>query len=310
MTRVSCPAGLVCASLMLALGACQSQPQSPPPAAPVAEPTQSATPAPSAAAEPPAPPTCGQIDCLLFDSAQEAFAHVLASEPLVVAVGETHAQQGTEALASTTHRFTENLLPMFEHRASDLVLELWVADGKCGQQEQRVAQQQKPVTETQSKGNQNEFLALGNKAKSLGIRPHVLRPSCEEYDAIVSAEDDAIVKMLEMIARLTTTMVRAILERNQKQRTERMVIAYGGIVHNDLVPRAGREAWSFGPALKSLVQGRYVEVDLIVPEYIKDEPPWTSLGWTERFDRSAHPDRARLLQPSPGSYVLVFPNSE
>lgn len=302
-------AATVTVGVVVVVASCQNPAQSEPPVTPTPAPPPpvETTPTPSAAAQPPASPTCGQIDCLLFDSAADAFAHVLATKPLVVAVGETHAQKGTEALTSTTHRFTENLLPLLAHQASDLVLELWVADGKCGRREQEVAQQQKPVTETQSKGNQNEFLALGNKAESLGIRPHVLRPTCEEYEAIVSAGDDAIVQMLEMIARLTTKLVDAILDRNQRQGAERVVITYGGIVHNDLVPRPGREKWSYGPALKSRVQGRYVEVDLIVPEYIKDAPPWTSLDWTKRFDRTVHADRARLLQPSPGSYVLVFP---
>jgi len=115
--------------------------------------------------------------------------------------------------------------------------------------------------------------------------------------------------MLAMIARLTAVMVKAILQRNEKQGARKAVVAYGGIMHNDLLPRPGREQYSFGPKLHAHTDGSYIEVDLIVPEYIKDEPPWTSLGWVSGFDRNQHPDKARLLNPGAGSYVLVFPNT-
>ena len=41
----------------------------------------------------------------------------------------------------------------------------------------------------------------------------------------------------------------------------------------------------------------------------EDEPPWTSLEWVSGFDKNEHPDKTRLLNPGPGSYVLVFPNT-
>jgi hypothetical protein len=284
------------------------------PAAPSAPPARArATPSPPAAEptapEPPAEIRCGKIACQLFDRPEQALAAVLQSRPLVVAVGETHAQAGTEHVQSTTSRFTEKLLPLFASRTSDLVLELWVASGECGERETEVAERQQPVTETQAQSNQNEFLTLGRQASALGIRPHILRPSCEQYEAIVDAGEDAIVKMLEMIADLTAVMVKAIVERNQRQGIEKVVLAYGGIVHNDVRPREGRERWSFGPRLRSLAQGRYVELDLIVPEYIKDGPPWSSLGWVADFDQAQHAGKVRLLSPGPDSYVLVFASS-
>ena len=299
---------------MLLVGAgCSCAPPSPtgPPPRSTAQAPAPAPTAPTApqTSAPASRPTCGKIACLLFDTPQQAFASVLQAEPLIVAVGETHAQKGTEQIPSTTQRFTEQLLPVLKERASDLVLELWVADGSCGASEQRVARKQTPVTETQAEGNRNEFLALGNKSQSLGIRPHVLRPSCEEYTSIVAAGEDAVAEMLAMIARLTAAMVKAILKRNEEQGTSEVVVAYGGIMHNDLRPRPGREQWSFGPALHAHAAGSYAEVDLIVPEYIKDGPPWTSLDWVSGFDKNEHPDKARLLNPGAGSYVLVFPSS-
>ena len=249
------------------------------------------------------------MGCLLYDSPAEAFAAVLKNEPLVLAVGETHAQVDGAEVSTTTSRFTEQLLPTLENKASDVVLELMQRSGDCVEKEKKVAKKQEPVKQTQKKSNQSEFLELGNKAKSLGIRPHILRPTCEDFDAVIAAGDGAVIVMLEMIARLTSTMVKAILQRNQRQGNEKVVVTYTGIVHNDLVPREGREGWSFGPDLSSHVGGRYVEVDLIVPEFVKSGPPWDSLEWTQHFDKSQHPDKTKLYNPRPGSYVLVFPAS-
>ncbi len=78
-------------------------------------------------------------------------------------------------------------------------------------------------------------------------------------------------------------------------------------MHNDISPRRGNEAWSFGPDLAKHTEGRYVALDLIVPEYIADTPPWRALPWVAHFDPAAHPEKTTLFNPEPGSFVLVFP---
>ena len=260
---------------------------------------------------PPEPQTdCGALNCRLFTTPEDAVAVVLERDPLVVAIGETHAPRDVRGVPSTTSRFTTTLLPLFAHRSSDVVLELWVADGSCGQDEAKVSAEQEPVTEPQRETNQNDFLVLGQRANDLGIRPHVLRPSCEEYQAIASAGDASIDKMLTLIADYTARLLRAILERNARQGRNAMVLAYGGAIHNDLVPREGREAWSFGPTMDKYTHGQYVEVDLITPEFIRPTEVWKALPWYEHFDPDAHPHQATLFEPAPGSYVLVFPRSD
>ena len=90
---------------------------------------------------------------------------------------------------------------------------------------------------------------------------------------------------------------------------DKLVLLYGGALHNDLAPRAGREAFSFGPELKAHTGGRYVELDLIVPEFIKDTETWRALPWYSHFDPKRAPEKTTLYNPSPGSYVLIFPRS-
>jgi len=260
-----------------------------------------------AAAGPGATAGCGELGCRLFDSAEQALEAVLESRPLVLGIGEAHALKGTEHIESTTSRFRRELLPRLAPHSSDLVIELMEPDPRCLQTTEQVKREQQPVTEAQAESNQNEFVLLGTRAKEAGVTPHILYPSCEQYERIVKAGDDSIFVMLETIAVLTDQKARAILARNHEQGRERLVLLYGGAAHNDSVPRRGRESWSYGPSLAKFTEQRYVELDLIVREYIKDTEAWRSLGWYEHFDKEKHPDQAVLLQPSPASYVLIFP---
>ena len=283
----------------------------PPAAAPAPPPPASgqapapAAPPSSVAAAPAGPERCGALDCALYDTPAAALASVLEAGPRVLAVGETHAQKGAEEVISATRRFTE-LLPGLAPRASDLIIELWVADPRCSKEKvAKVQKQQQAATQTQAEGNQNEFVTLAERAKALGVQPHVLRPTCEEYDQILRAGDDAIDQMLTMISRLTSARVKDLLARRGD--AGKMVITYGGALHNDLAPRPGRERWSFGPELGAHTGGKYVELDIIVREYIKDNDSWRALPWYAHFDREKHRDKVVLFRPAPGSYVMIFP---
>jgi hypothetical protein len=190
------------------------------------------------------------------------------------------------------------------------VLELWVADGSCGKQEKQVQKQQAPVTEKQASSNTNEFVVLRDKAVALGLRPHVLRPTCEEYDRITKAGDDAVSEMLSMITRLTVRTVKAGLDANAAQKTESIVLAYGGAMHNDLLPPPERAQWSFGAELQAATQGRYAELDLIVPEFVRDTDSWKALPWYRYYRPDAFPGDVLLYRPTVGSYVLIFPKTK
>jgi hypothetical protein len=276
--------------------------------APPPAPTTSTT-APEAP-KPPAPERCGELDCQLFDTPEAAFAAILAENPVVLGIGESHAQKSAGGVPSSTRHFTEQFLPMLAGKASDVVLEIWVSEGKCGKEkEKQVAEQQKPVTQNQAQNNQNEFVTLGDAAYKLGVKPHILKASCADYDAIVKAGDDSVIVMLEMITRLMDEKVKALVARNASAGAERMVLTYAGALHNDLVPRPGREKWSFGPDLSAFTQGRYAEVDLIVPEFIQDSDAWKALPWYPHYDRNAHPTKTTLFRPAKGSFVLIFPRS-
>jgi hypothetical protein len=250
---------------------------------------------------------CGKLACKAFPSAVEAFAWVLAEQPRVLAVGEAHAQQEGPKADSSTKRFMDQLLPRLAPRASDLVIELWLANGACGKVEQKVKQQQSAVTAPQAATNQSEFLELGQRAKALGIMPHALVPSCEQYQKIAGAGAGDIAEMLAMIASVTERDVKELL---QKRAVDRLIVAYGGAMHNDLAPREGREDFSFGPALSAATGGRYVELDLVIPEQIKDTEAWRALPWYSHYSREKAGPGAYLYSWAPHAYTLLFPKAD
>lgn len=294
-------------TMLVAGCAAAPQPVGSPPPAETAAPASPAPAAPPSSASPAATATfreCGELQCKAFASAADAFDFVLRDDPRVLAVGEAHAQGDGPKAASSTRRFMDGLLPRLAPRASDLVIELWLANGSCGKVEQKVAQQQTAVTAPQAATNQNEFVELGHRAKAAGIIPHALVPSCEQYQKIAGAGAADIEEMLTMIKSVTARDVQDLLA---KRGPERLVVAYGGAMHNDLTPREGREAFSFGPELAQATQGRYVELDLVIPEQIKETDAWRALPWYSHYSREKAGTEAYLFSWAPHAYALLFP---
>jgi hypothetical protein len=267
---------------------------------------------------PPNATTCpgvGTVQCLRFATSEDAFKHVVAMDPIVLAVGEAHAQKGTEGIASSTKRFTESFLPLLAPKASDIVVELWAPDPKCMKAVKQVASAQRPVTSAQAAPTQDEYTTMGLKARDAGIMPWLLRPTCDDFAALADAGTgaEAIPPMLALIKRLTATKIAQLHERNTRDggtTAKRMLLAYGGAMHNDLQPSDANKEYSFGPELDRLTGGKYVELDLIVPEFVKKTPVWEKLPWYASWDADKGPhDKATLYVVAPRSFVLVFPSS-
>ena len=300
-------------TLVSCAGAPASRSAAPPAPAPAASaPPLSASASPTSsvattqAVLPPAPHPCGALNCLAFPTPEAAFAYVLQSKPRILALGEAHAQEGMPGIRSSTRRFAEQLLPMLAGKSKHIVIELLVANCKQATVA-AVKQQQAPVTEHQAKGNQNEFLTLGKYAQHLGIEPQALNPDCAEYEAVLAAGEDSVSRLLGLVATQTTKAVELLLQ--QPDAAGNVILSYGGALHNDLHPRPGQEAWSFGPKLAEDAQGGYVELDLIVPEFVKDSEAWRNMPWFPAFDREHLSDEALLYQPAPGSFALIFPKT-
>lgn len=302
--------------LALAGASCGQKAKDPsPPSAPSAAPSAlPASPSPSASAQ--APPkargvpggadVCGAIACTLHDSPEDAFRAVLDLEPRILAVGESHAPAGA-TVPSVTQRFTRQFLPLTQSRATHFVLELWAVDPRCNQPSQKaaikaVASASKEITATQAQSNQGEFLALYQAAKVGGLLTQLLSPDCADYARLADAGVSDVDLMLSLIASRTGSMLTSIT-----QDPGAMVIAYGGAVHNDVAPRPGREQWSFGTKFNGPGAAKYVELDLVVPEFIGDSPAWKSQAFFEHYKPGAQGKKTLLYAHGPRSFTLVFP---
>lgn len=250
-------------------------------------------------------PACGGLSCELYASPAEAFARVLEENPRVLAVGETHPRQGVDA-KSTAARFVDELLPLLDGRATDLVVELWVAKSGCAARQRAevraVASVQREVTQAQAPKNQSDFLRLYTAGRAHGERVHLLIPPCDEYGKILDAGVGDVDAMLTMIANLSVTEIEKSLAPDAG-----LVVAYGGAMHNDLVPRPGHAKWSFGPRVAELTGGRYVELDLVVPEAVQDTEAWRAQPWYPHYRRGLQGGKTLLYRVGKGSFALVFP---
>ncbi|MCU0690383.1 MAG: hypothetical protein MUF54_03190 [Polyangiaceae bacterium] len=278
-------------------------------AAPRASAAQPAASAGRAAALSAGATACGELGCLQFLTPEDPFRWILSTKPRVLAVGEAHAQKGKQNVTSSAKRFTDTLLPLLAGHASDLVVELMLPNPQCKKKTEKVRQKHQPVTSQQAPSSQNEYVSMGERARGLGIVPDLLRPSCADLDAIDKAGDEAIGRTLETIARLTRQQVEKLLARIANTPADRgkMVVTYGGVLHNDLAPATERAAWSFGPQLSRATDGHYVEVDLFVPEFIENNETWRKLAWFPHYERDKLGDKTTLFKLGPQRYAIILP---
>lgn len=303
------------ASMGIGCAPAAPQPSTPPngpdePLGPPAAPSPPETPS-STKTEPPSalprPVSCENAVCSSFESPAAAVHHLLTQHsPRVIGWGEAHTPRGFTG-RSTVQRFTEEILPTLASRTSALVLELLAPpNDPCAPEREAVEREAEAITEGQAESNQSDYLKLGARTRELGAIPDILRTSCEELRAISDAGELAVLVMMETIANLTTREVKHRLSRATEERP--LVLAYGGALHNDLSPREGRESWSYGPRVDELTASAYLEIDLVLPELVRDTESWRAFTWYAPYQSTPRaPASTLLIQTGPRTYALILP---
>jgi hypothetical protein len=253
----------------------------------------------------------------VFRTAAQALDQVLASNPRIVGFGEYHERTGAPKVDSAIKRFTRELLEPLAIETSDLIVESWVTAGTCGAIEKQVVKDVKKTTERPAE-TENEVETLLQRARARGILTHALTITCKQYEEVFGGKEVDYAKMLDLITRQLQAEAVDAWALRQRRRAEtpaeavaerRLIVLYGGALHNDLYPRAGFEEWSYAAALQKLAAGRFVEVDLYVPEYIRGDEDLRKEAWYPGFLRQAGADRVLLVERGPGSFIIVFPTT-
>lgn len=248
---------------------------------------------------------CGALQCRLFDTPEQALAVVLReSRPRVLGVGEVHVKRDKGPRETTTQRFGDRLLPLLEGRAAHLVAETLVAPPGCADAD-AVASILDVELADQRDDNPTKMASLVGAANMLGIDGSLLEPTCDNFREVRAGGGDILPWMGVLIAELLHDEIDRLLRTPAVGADAgTMVVAYGGISHNDLVPRKDFDATTYGPRIDVQTQGRFVELDLFAPEQIDER--FNRFAWASHFKPAAHPNKVTLFRVSERSYALVF----
>ena len=236
-------------------------------------------------------------------TAGAALTRMLAQvKPRVLGVGEVHLVAGGPRVESALVRFTEDMLAGLDGRATDLVVETWITDGKCGKAEKHVTADVKSKTERPPE-TETEIGRLLRRASELHIRPRVMTMGCKQYEALRSKSGEVDYdRLLQLIGGELHRNVRAVLDG----RPDATVVVYGGSLHNDRDPNEGVAAYSYGARLAGELGEGYVELDLYVPELVEGDDVMRAEPWYPLLARAAAPDKVVLVERAPGSYILLL----
>ena len=237
-----------------------------------------------------------------YPSAAAAVQALLAGSPRVVAFGEYHQQKKTARIPSALRHFTRELLPTLSAAgATDLVVETWITTGSCGEVERKAVARVDKATQRPA-STEDEVVTLLRRAKESGLEPRILQVACKDYQAIFGSGRLDYDKLLRLTRDQLETQIRAALQRPGS----RLVVSYGGAIHNDLHP-PNDLTYAFGEAIARTVNGKYLEIDLYVPEYVEKDPLIRREPWYQQYRRAFRPHLVVVVARGPESYVLIFP---
>ncbi len=239
-----------------------------------------------------------------------AFRELVGDDVRAVGVGELHTRiDKASDVRSALARFTDVIVPLVAARASDLVVETWTADPddkKCGEQATKATQQVEQATQ-RPEATKSELAMLADATRAAKIAGHAMKLGCADWAKIAPpGKEISIEAMLTIITReLGRIAVEAIAARDAQKSTRRLVLTYGGALHNDLYPVEGVEDWSFGPKVDQASGGHYVELDLVVPEYAEIDQSVAYEPWYPLLPLTG-PDHVVIVEKGPRSYAVLL----
>jgi hypothetical protein len=245
-------------------------------------------------------------DVMFFDTSAAAIEELLKSKPQIIGFGEYHKLQSSAPVHSALRRFADEIFDVLGPHSRDLVLETWSVDPKCGKQGSAAKAAVEKTIERPPE-TQNEMQTLVKKTETYGMRGHVLHFSCEDYKALLKKQELDSSLLLELVTqKLAEAAITAFSTKtSNKTNKDKLVLIYGGATHNDRSPYAGLEVWSYVAELEKKTNANFMEVDLYVPEFVKDDPLLKQEAWYPLLTRARN-DRVILVRRDSTSYILIM----
>jgi hypothetical protein len=241
-----------------------------------------------------------------WPSAAKAWAAIDLSATDVLAVGEYHETTGAPKVTSAIAHFTRELLPLIAPRPTSLVVETWMVKGTCGAVERQATAAVEKTTGRPA-STEDEVTTLLDRSYAMGVKNHILVVGCDDYRAMLddAGELDPAASLLLVRHKVEA---RAVQARDDEEAAVpgKLLLLYGGALHNDLAPVPPWEPYSFGPALSLAVGGRYTEVDLLVPEYVEGDEDLAKAPWFAPAMALAKSGKTVLVHPTARVWLVLF----
>jgi hypothetical protein len=252
--------------------------------------------------------TKAKISFKSYDSPVEALEDVLKEKPKIIGIGEYHQNQENSKIPSSMQRFTNEMLPVLKDKVSDLLLETWIVDKKCGEVEEKAVTQMDQTLD-KPETTEDELVSLVKTSRKLGITPHILKFSCQDYQSFYVDNEIQFGTLLELITERLKSKATTIFEKKDPA-SDKMIMLYGGLIHNTLYPPDPYERkYSYALSLKELTHDHYIELDMIVPEYVEKDPAITRQSWFKTYKKKGSSRQTFLINPRPFYYVMVLPRT-
>ena len=291
--------GAMRCALLWVLVACSSSGKSPPPTPKVA--TDAAPVTVIVDAGPPLP------EHQAYPDLAAAISATVPADTRVVGFGELHARVDRATVRSALSLFTQ-ALPAFGERISDLVVETWIVDPKCGKKAvETTAKVEKEVKRPEA--TKSEIALLADAAKAAKIQPHAMTLACKDYETLAPKNGQADpIAMLTLTTKELQRIAQSAVKHRDKDPAHRPWIAlYGGALHNDRFPGGGVAEWSYADTIDLATDGKYLEIDLIVPEFAEADNVSKQQPW---FPLVAAANRVLVWKRGERSFVIVLPRTK
>jgi hypothetical protein len=249
-----------------------------------------------------------------FPDLASALRAVIPADARVIGFGELHSRVDRPNVRSSLAAFTD-VLPSLGDQVSDLVVETWVVDPKCGATAVNATKKVETAVK-RPEATKSEIAQLAEAARAAKIQPHAMTLACKDYKTIApdkGAPDP--IAMLTLTTRELTRIATSAIAYRDKQRALQgsesatvrpWIFVYGGALHNDRFPAPGVSEWSYAAAIDKASADRYVEIDLLVPELAEPDEQSQKQPW---FPLVAAAKQVTVWTRGDRSFVVLLPRT-